>query len=87
MLNLPFVRCFLSMGGILWGIALHYGPKSLFAAALVGPSTNAYVYGHVNRIGGEIDDIITDAELQKALVYSLLQTSLRCLRRGRRVVS
>lgn len=63
MLNLPFARRFLSMGGILWRIALHYGPKSLFAAALSGPSTDAYVHGHVNRIGGEIDDMVTDADI------------------------
>lgn len=51
------------MGGILWRITLHYGLKSLFAAALAEPSTNAYVHGHVNCIGGEIDDIVSGADI------------------------
>lgn len=59
MLRLPFARRFLTMGGIAWRIALHYGPESLFAAALSGPSTDAYVHGRVDRIGRDIDDTVT----------------------------
>jgi len=63
MLNLPFACRFLSMGGILWQIALHYGPESLFAAALSGPSTDAYLHSHANRIGGDIDDVVTNEDI------------------------
>ncbi|KAG1848235.1 hypothetical protein F4604DRAFT_1687775 [Suillus subluteus] len=63
MLDLPFARRFLSMGGIAWRIALHYGPESLFAAALSGPSTDAYLHGHASRIGGDIDDVVTNDDI------------------------
>ncbi|KAG1803907.1 uncharacterized protein HD556DRAFT_1437642 [Suillus plorans] len=63
MLNLPFAHRFLSMGGIAWRIALHYGPESLFAATLSGPSTDACLHGHVHRIGGDIDDMVTDHDV------------------------
>ncbi|KAG1717613.1 uncharacterized protein EDB91DRAFT_1259493 [Suillus paluster] len=59
LLQLPYARRLLSMGGILWRIALHYGPASLISAALSGPSTDACMHLRADRVGSDIDDTVT----------------------------
>ncbi|KAG2062536.1 hypothetical protein BDR04DRAFT_1165043 [Suillus decipiens] len=63
----PFARRFLTMGGIVWRIALHYGPSSLLSAALSGPSTDAYIHYHVDHAGPYIDDTVSQADINLLL--------------------
>lgn len=63
----PYARRFLTMGGIVWRIALHYGPSSLLPAALSGPSTDAYIHYHVDHAGPYIDDTVSQADINLLL--------------------
>ncbi|KAG2028402.1 hypothetical protein BDR03DRAFT_1019859 [Suillus americanus] len=67
LLCLPYARRFVTMGGILWRIALHYGPPSLLSAALSGPSTDSYMHYHVDHAGPHIDDTVTQADIDLLL--------------------
>jgi hypothetical protein len=48
------------MGGLLWRLAVHYGPDDLFSFALSGPSTDASIHCNVDRNGTDIDDTMTE---------------------------
>ncbi|KAG1863253.1 hypothetical protein DFJ58DRAFT_912422 [Suillus subalutaceus] len=72
----PYARRFLTMGGIIWRIALHYGPDHLFAAALSGPSTDAYVHGNVERNGTHVDDAVFPQDIQLLLGVAVDMSSL-----------
>ncbi|KAG2030460.1 hypothetical protein BDR03DRAFT_1017098 [Suillus americanus] len=63
----PHARRFITMGGLVWRIALHYGPPGLFSAALSPPSTDAALHLHFDRFGSEIDDRVTDGEIDLLL--------------------
>ncbi|KAG1885362.1 uncharacterized protein F5891DRAFT_905367, partial [Suillus fuscotomentosus] len=76
LLLLPYARRFLTMGGIIWRIALHYGPDHLFSAALSGPSTDAYVHGNIQRNGTHIDDAVFPQDIQLLLGVAADNSSL-----------
>ncbi|KAG0694677.1 hypothetical protein DFH29DRAFT_1006121 [Suillus ampliporus] len=59
----PYACHFLTMGSIVWRIALYYGPPSLFSAALAGPSTNAYMHHHIDHMGTHFDNKVTDDDI------------------------
>ncbi|KAG2063252.1 hypothetical protein BDR04DRAFT_1123391 [Suillus decipiens] len=67
LLSYPHARRFLTMGGLVWRIALHYGPPGLFPAALSPPSTDATMHLHFDRFGSDIDDRVTDGEIDLLL--------------------
>ncbi|KAG1818941.1 hypothetical protein EV424DRAFT_1539897 [Suillus variegatus] len=67
LLGYPHARRFLTMGGLVWRIALHYGPPDLFSAALSPPSTDATLHLHFDRFGSDIDDRVTDGEIDLLL--------------------
>ncbi|KAG1722730.1 uncharacterized protein EDB91DRAFT_1088025 [Suillus paluster] len=76
LLQLPYARRFLTMGGIVWRVALHYGPPSLFSAALSGPSIDAYMHHRVDRVGSDIDDTVTPDAVALLLGTSLTGRSV-----------
>jgi hypothetical protein len=53
------------MGGILWHIALHYGPSGLFASAISAPSTDISLHLHFDHTVDltMVDDRVTKAEI------------------------
>ncbi|KAG2354421.1 hypothetical protein BDR07DRAFT_1494636 [Suillus spraguei] len=63
LLQKPFARRFLSLGGILWRLALQFGPADLIARALAGPSSYATVWQSGDISDGHCDDIATAAEI------------------------
>ncbi|KAH7908631.1 hypothetical protein BJ138DRAFT_1103346 [Hygrophoropsis aurantiaca] len=62
----PHARRFLTLGGLLWRIALEFGPPGLYQAALAGPSTDVTVYnaGEYLATAGETDDVVSDDEIE-----------------------
>ncbi|KAG1863907.1 hypothetical protein F4604DRAFT_1929029 [Suillus subluteus] len=69
LLQQPNARRFLTMGGIIWRIALHYGPAGLFATAISGPSIDAAVHLHFDEGGDRttLDDRVSKAEISLLL--------------------
>ncbi|KAG1853416.1 hypothetical protein F4604DRAFT_1933310 [Suillus subluteus] len=67
MLRLPFSRRFCGMGGLLWRLAIQFGPDNLISAALSGPSSDASMHSNVERIGTDVDDMVTDAHINTLL--------------------
>jgi hypothetical protein len=67
MLRLPFARRFCTMGGLVWRLAMQYGPDNLFSAALSGPSSDAYLHSNADLIGTDIDDKVMDSHLKLLL--------------------
>lgn len=63
LLKKPFARGFLSLGGILWRLALQFGPADLIAQALAGPSSYVTVWQSGDMSGGLCNDIVTAAEI------------------------
>lgn len=59
-LRLPFARRVFTKGGLLWRLAVHYGPDDLFSSALSGPSTDASIHRNVDCNGTDIDDAMTE---------------------------
>lgn len=72
MLQRPHARRFLAEGGLLWRIALQYGPIDLYTAALLGPSSTATVYGR-KYIAEWTEDILNDRKVG-ALVGNTLRS-------------
>ncbi|KAG1842544.1 hypothetical protein F4604DRAFT_1508933, partial [Suillus subluteus] len=62
LLLLPYARRFLTMGGLIWRIALYYGPH-LFTNALLGPSSDAYIHNATDRMGLDMDDMVTEDDI------------------------
>ncbi|KAG1721832.1 hypothetical protein EDB19DRAFT_1588102, partial [Suillus lakei] len=62
LLLLPYARRFLTMGGLIWRIALYYGPH-LFSSALSGPSSDAYIHNAADRMGEDMDDMVTEDDI------------------------
>ncbi|KAH7918382.1 hypothetical protein BV22DRAFT_1051765 [Leucogyrophana mollusca] len=62
----PHARWLLTMGGLLWRIALEYGPPTLYQAALAGPSidTTLYNLGEYLPDSGETDNIMSETEIE-----------------------
>jgi hypothetical protein len=67
MLRLPSSRRFCGMGSLLWRIAIQFGPDNLISAALSGPSSDALIHSNVERIGTDVDDMVTDAHISTLL--------------------
>ncbi|KAG2038741.1 hypothetical protein BDR03DRAFT_1009492 [Suillus americanus] len=65
LLQQPNARRFLTMGGVIWRIALHYGPAGFFAAASSGPSVDATVHLHFDEGDDHttVDDRVSEAEI------------------------
>ncbi|KAG2107600.1 hypothetical protein DEU56DRAFT_688819, partial [Suillus clintonianus] len=69
LLQQPHARRFLTMGGILWRIALHYGPSGFFSSAISVPSADASLHLHFDQ-GADptvVDDRLSDAEISLLL--------------------
>jgi hypothetical protein len=64
LLERPYARRFLTMGGILWRLALQFGPSTIITHALSGPSLDATVWrqGDISQ-GGGWDDSVTMADI------------------------
>jgi hypothetical protein len=67
LLHLPFVCQFCTMGGLIWRLAMQYGPDNLFSVVLSGPSSDAYMHLHSDTIGTDINDKVMDAHLKLLL--------------------
>ncbi|KAG2082630.1 hypothetical protein BD769DRAFT_1300352, partial [Suillus cothurnatus] len=67
LLQLPRARRFLTMGGIVWRIALHYGPSELFASAISGPSSDATTLIHCESHETLVDDYVSDEDISLLL--------------------
>ncbi|KAG1883314.1 hypothetical protein F4604DRAFT_1920517 [Suillus subluteus] len=67
LLCLPFARRFLTQGGILWRIALQFGPNTLVQEALVGPSSAVTLWRSGESVGNLWDDFITPEEINTLL--------------------
>ncbi|KAG1744812.1 hypothetical protein EDB19DRAFT_1826951 [Suillus lakei] len=63
LLRRPYVRRFLTMGGILWHLALQFGPPSLLNDALAGPSLDVTTWGIGEVNGQSWDDSVTAADI------------------------
>ncbi|KAH7903863.1 hypothetical protein BJ138DRAFT_1119975 [Hygrophoropsis aurantiaca] len=65
MLLRPHAQRFLTTGGLLWRIALQFGPSYLYQSALMGPSVDASLHlaGGYLPDSGEIDDSVSDSEI------------------------
>ncbi|KAH7918335.1 hypothetical protein BV22DRAFT_1134670 [Leucogyrophana mollusca] len=65
----PHARRLLTMGGLLWRIALEYGPPTLYHAALAGPSIDTTLYnsGEYLPESGETDDTVSETEIEVLL--------------------
>lgn len=64
LLSRPFARRFLSVGGIIWRIALQFGPNTLIQEALVGPSSDVTRWKSGETLDDLWDDTVTPAELE-----------------------
>ncbi|KAG2045417.1 hypothetical protein BDR06DRAFT_596547 [Suillus hirtellus] len=63
LLQRPYARRFLTMGGIAWRLALQFGPPELARPALDGPSSDVTVWGRGDIAEGYWDDSVTPADL------------------------
>lgn len=61
------------MGGILWHIALHYGPSGLFASGILAPSIDISLHLHFDHMVDltMVDNCVTEAEI--ALLLSVTE--------------
>ncbi|KAG1759014.1 hypothetical protein EDD22DRAFT_956277 [Suillus occidentalis] len=64
LLSCPFAHRFLSVGGIIWCIALQFGPNTLIQEALVGPSSDVTRWKSGKTLDDLWDDTVTPAELE-----------------------
>ncbi|KAG1727326.1 hypothetical protein EDB19DRAFT_1833142 [Suillus lakei] len=71
LLNQPFVRHFLMVGGIIWHIALQFGPNTLVQQALAGPSSDITRWK-----SGEVLDDLWDHTVTPAGMVILLGQGL-----------
>lgn len=67
LLCLPFARRFLTQGGILWRIALQFGPNTLVQEALAGPSSAVTLWRSGKSVGNLWDDFVTPEEINTLL--------------------
>jgi hypothetical protein len=51
------------MGGIIWYIALHYGPSELFASAISGPSSDVTMLIHCKVHKTLVDDYVSNKDI------------------------
>ncbi|KAG1740274.1 hypothetical protein EDB19DRAFT_1908447 [Suillus lakei] len=77
LLDRPFARCFLTVGGIIWRIALQFGPKTLIQEALSGPSSDVTHWKSGETLDDLWDDTVTPAELE-ILLGQGLENSVTC---------
>jgi hypothetical protein len=63
LLRRPYARRFLTLGGILWRLALQFGPPSLLNQALAGPSSDVMIWGIGDVVDGQWDDSVTAADI------------------------
>jgi hypothetical protein len=62
-LHRPHARRFLAEGGLLWRIAIAFGPPSLYTEALAGPSPTVTIYGRRSFSGSHVDDLLMPTEI------------------------
>ncbi|KAG2354417.1 hypothetical protein BDR07DRAFT_1382270 [Suillus spraguei] len=67
LLRRPFARRFLTLGGIMWRIALQFGPNMLVQEALAGPSSAVTLWGSGESVGNLWDDFVTPEEIDTLL--------------------
>lgn len=77
LLNRPFARHFLTVGGIIWRIALQFGPNTLVQEALAGPSSDITRWKSGEMLDDLWDDMVTPAELE-VLLGQGLESSVTC---------
>ncbi|KAG1893740.1 uncharacterized protein F5891DRAFT_985561 [Suillus fuscotomentosus] len=77
LLDRPFARRFLTVGGIIWRIALQFGPKTLIQEALSGPSSDVTRWKSGETLDDLWDDTVTPAELE-ILLGQGLENSVTC---------
>lgn len=77
LLSRPYAHCFLSLGGILWCLALQFSPADLVEHALAGPSLDATDWASGDISDGLYDDMVTPAD-KGILVGRSLQGSESC---------
>ncbi|KAG1900996.1 uncharacterized protein F5891DRAFT_1188092 [Suillus fuscotomentosus] len=63
LLRRPYARWFLTMGGILWRLALQFSPPSLLNDALTGLSLDVTTWGIGEVNGQSWDDSVTAADI------------------------
>ena len=76
-LQRPHVRRFLTAGDLLWRIAIAFGPATLYAKALAGPSSTAMLYGRRSPPiqGNLVDDLLMPTEVTALLGVTTLHQS------------
>jgi hypothetical protein len=76
-LQRPHARRFLTTGDLLWRIAIAFGPATLYADALTGPSSTASVYGrHSPPVQNNlVDDLLMPTEITTLLGVTELNQS------------
>ncbi|KAG0697881.1 hypothetical protein DFH29DRAFT_878413 [Suillus ampliporus] len=63
LLRCPYVQWFLTLGGILWCLALQFSPPSLLNDTLAGPSLDVTIWGIGDVINGQWDDSVMAADI------------------------
>jgi hypothetical protein len=63
----PHTRRFLTMGGILCCIALHYGLSQLFESAILGPLNDALNLIHCEAHDALVDGCVSDEDISLLL--------------------
>ncbi|KAG2046117.1 hypothetical protein BDR06DRAFT_977712 [Suillus hirtellus] len=71
LLGRPYARHFLSLGGILWHLALQFGLADLIDRALAGPSLDVTDWASRDMLDGFCDDMVTPADKGILLGHSL----------------
>jgi hypothetical protein len=76
-LQRPHTHHFLTAGDLLWRIAIAFSPATLYADALVGPSSTATLYGRRSPPvqGNPIDDLLMPTEIMALLGITTLHQS------------
>ncbi|KAG1804561.1 hypothetical protein EV424DRAFT_1351262 [Suillus variegatus] len=77
LLNHSFARHFLMVGGIIWRVALQFGPNMLVQEALAGPSSDVTRWKSGEMLDDLWDDTVTPAELE-VLLGQGLESSVTC---------
>ncbi|KAG1905611.1 uncharacterized protein F5891DRAFT_975803 [Suillus fuscotomentosus] len=77
LLGRPYARRFLSLGGILWCLALQFGPADLIEHAIAGPSSDATNWASGDMSNGLCDDMVTPVD-KGILVGCSLRGSEMC---------
>ncbi|KAG1740273.1 hypothetical protein EDB19DRAFT_1828494 [Suillus lakei] len=62
LLGRPYACRFLSLGGILWRLALQFGPADLIDRALAGPSSDVTDWASGDMLDWFCDDMVTPAD-------------------------